>query len=294
MWSEVFGLVQLADGAGQPLPSAAPSPLPPGSPRPSDAPSGIDAPPAPDAASGAIVPFFSQKTGLIPIEMLPSIQLVDLAPPRPRAATPMLNPVASGVTVMDEEEDDLAAAASSEPLPAGCGQISREAKAKAIMMKPMKSRGKGKIIKMKGKAKGRGIVRKAKAKGDGIMKKAEAKGEGIEMKAKAKPVKAKAKNFPSEAAPAEPSVASAARPPQAKAKAKAKGRGKAKAEAKAKGKAKAKAEVKMTPKCVNSRAYHAELRLQRRAGVPDAEAYQAAAAAGRAAVAALMQQHPDV
>ena len=227
MWKEVFDTIQLQPRQDPDVPIEAPPPR-----------ATIPMPPSDGAPAGAIVPF-ARRVHLMPVEDLPSFELVDLAPSRasapvapsmapapvaPSAAGGLMIPPDAAALLAASEAEDLAAAARAPPLPAGCGQISREAKAKVTIKKSLKK---------KKKAKSKAKLAKAKAEPP-----SDASAAPDVQKAKGKP-----KAEPPSAASAAPDVQ----------KAKGKHKGKAQPKGKAKNKAKAKAELKNTRKCVNSR-----------------------------------------
>ena len=279
MWKEVFDTIQLQPRQDPDVPIEAPPPT-------------IPMPPSDGAPAGAIVPFV-RRVHLMPVEDLPSFELVDLAPSRasapvapsmapapvaPSAAGGLMIPPDAAALLAASEAEDLAAAARAPPLPAGCGQISREAKAKVTIKKSLKKKKKAKSKAKLAKAKAE-PPSGASAAPDVQKAKGKAKAEPP-SDASAAPDVQKAKGKPK----AEPPSAASAAPDVQKAKGKPKG--KAQPKGKAKNKAKAKAELKNTRKCVNSRAYHAELRKLRLQGVPDELAKPRAVEAGHAAVAA--------
>ena len=274
MWKEVFDTIQLQPRQDPDVPIEAPPPR-----------ATIPMPPSDEAPAGAIVPFV-RRVHLMPVEDLPSFELVDLAPSRapapvaPSAAGGLMIPPDAAALLAASEAEDLAAAARAPPLPAGCGQISREAKAKVTIKKSLKKKKKAKSKAKLAKAKAE-PPSGASAAPDVQKAKGKAKAEPP-SDASAAPDVQKAKGKPK----AQPPSAASAAPDVQKAKGKPKGKAQPKGKAKNKGKAKAKAELKNTRKCVNSRAYHAELRKLRLQGVPDELAKPRAVEAGHAAVAA--------
>ena len=201
--------------------------------------------PPPSQASPTDIVVYQERTVNrlpTPLHLLPSFELVDLMP---RARLPDPQPA------RQQEDEDLAAAATVEPHPAGCQRISRDAKKNASAKNKVTGKAKAKL--------------KAKAKAE---LKAQAKGKAkAEAKAKAKAEsKAKAKA-------------------EAGAKRQSNGQAKARVEPEAEAGVDGAGALKATKKCVHSRAYHQRFKQEmRNPGADEKSAKLAARQAAKEAV----------
>ena len=240
MWNQVLEIIQLSDDPGALGPEPEDRLQPPaGVPT-------APVPPLPEASPTDIVLYTAIRPP-IPLHLLPSFELVDLMP---RARLPPPHPAASAPR---QDDEDLAAAGTVQPHPAGCQRISRDAKKIALAKNKMTGKATAKLkAEAKGELKEQGKA-KSKAKADA---KAKAKAEA----------KAKAKG-------------------EAGAKRQSNGQAKARVEPEAEAGVDGAGALKATKKCVHSRAYHQMFKQQmRNPGADEKSAKLAARQAAKEAV----------
>ena len=246
MWNQVLEIIQLSDDPGALGPEPEDRLQPPaGVPT-------APVPPLPEASPTDIV-LYQERTVIrlpTPLHLLPSFELVDLMP-RARLPDPQPAP--------QQDDEDLAAAGTVQPHPAGCQRISRDAKKIALAKNKITGKATAKLkaeakAELKDQAKG-----KAKAKGK-VKAKADAK-----AKAKAE-AKAEAKG-------------------EAGAKRQSNGQAKARVEPEAEAGVDGAGALKATKKCVHSRAYHQRFKQEmRNPGADEKSAKLAARQAAKEAV----------